>query len=207
VTPRTPRPTKDTAAQGVDRSDRLSLDQIVETAVRLTAEQGLSTLTMRRIAEELGVTPMATYYYVSNKDELIDLVIDAVMGAVVIPSEKSGSWSERLWHLNRASRKAMAAHPGVAEELISRPRTAASKRHVDAIVAMLEEAGFDAKEAVLAYNMFEACMFGQFVVDRSERITAHDDRSYRWTFDTLIAGFEARIAATGGSKARSPRRQ
>ena len=192
---RKPARSKSTPAVEIERPERLTLALIIETGLRLTREQGLKSFTMRTLAEVLGVSPMATYYYVHNKEALVDLLIDAVVENVQIPDPASGTWSERLWLLNRSSRKALAAHPGLADELLSRPLSPVGARYVDASVTMLREAGFDEREAHEAYFMFEACMFGRTVIERSHRAPVSSDRTYRWTFDTLIAGFEARIAA------------
>ncbi len=175
-------------------SPRLTRYEIVAAAVALTKRVGLSGLSMRSLADELGVTPMAAYHHVHDKTELIDLVLEAVMGTVPIPDPASGSWSERLWQINRNTRKALAAHPGLAEALLDRPPTPASQRHIDATIRCLREAGFSGAEAQLAYVTFESCMFGRMAVERAHRAPASTDRAYRWTFDTLIAGFEARIA-------------
>lgn len=180
---------------GAQASDRLTLDQIVTTAVRLTKQHGLGNLTMRTLADELGVTPMATYYYVHNKTELVDLVIEAVMSAVPVRDPAVGAWSERMWQLNRDSRKAIAAHPGLAEALLDRPPTPAAQRQIQATIYCLIEAGFSPPEAQLAYTTFESCMFGRMAVERAHRAPVSTDKAYRWAFDTLIAGFEARIAA------------
>ena len=178
-----------------DRSDRLTVDQIVQTALRLTRERGLKSFTMRTLADELGVSPMATYYHVKNKDVLIELIIEAVTETIVMPDESSGTWSQRLWQLNRSCRKAYAAHPGLVEEVLARLPGEVGRRQIDCTVGLLEEAGFDAKEARLAYLMLEATMFGRSVLERTHRAPISDDKVYRWTFDTLVAGFEARISS------------
>ena len=148
---------------GPDRTDRLTLEQIVETGLRLTRAGGLKSFTMRTLAEELGVTPMATYHYVANKDALVVLLLDAVMSEVPLPGAV-GSWSERLWQLNRGTRKALAAHPGLADELLNRPPTPAIQRTIDATHSLLREAGFQEDDVLPAYVMFEACMFGRVAV-------------------------------------------
>lgn len=181
-----------------ERTDRLTIEQIVETGLRLTREHGVKSFTMRTLAEELGVSPMATYYYVKNKHALVDLLIDAALDGIDTPAGK-GTWSERLWQLNRAARKALAAHPGLADELLSRPPTPVGKRQIAATIALLREAGFDEREAQEAYFTFEGCMFGRSLVERHHGAPASDDKTYRWAFDTLIAGFEARIAMQGRS--------
>jgi AcrR family transcriptional regulator len=174
---------------------RLTRDDIVTAALEITERAGLGALSMRSLADELGVTPMATYHYVHNKTELIDLVLEAVMAAVAIPDPSTGTWSERLWKINRNTRKALAAHPGLAEALLERPPTPASRRHIDATLACLREAGFSPAEAQLAYVTFESCMFGRMTVERANRAPASTDKAYRWAFDTLDAGFEARLSA------------
>jgi len=177
-------------------AERLTVEQIVAAALRLTKQHGLANLSMRGLADELGVTPMATYYYVHNKTELVDLVLEAVMSNVLVPDPASGTWSERMWKLNRDTRKATAAHPGLAEALLDRPPTPAAQGHIKATIECLIEAGFSPAEAQLAYTTFESCMFGRMAVERAHRAPVSTDKAYRWAFDTLIAGFEARIAAS-----------
>jgi AcrR family transcriptional regulator len=195
---RSRRPSADSAP--AKPSDRLTRDHIVRAAVALTKRVGLDSLTMRALADELGVTPMATYYYVHNKTELVDLVIEAVMAAVPVPDPASGTWSERMWRVNRDTRKATAAHPGLAEALLDRPPTPAARRHIQAVIDCLLEAGFAPDDAQVAYTMFESCMFGRMAIERAHRAPISTDAAYRWAFDTLIAGFEARIAAPTGAQ-------
>lgn len=193
--PRKPRQAVSSSRTG----ERLTRDEIVAAAVRLTKQHGLSSLSMRTLADELGVTPMATYYYVHNKTELVDLVIEAVMSDVKVPDPTSGSWSERMWKLNRETRKATAAHPGLAEALLDRPPTPAAQGHIQATIDCLLEAGFSPADAQLAYTTFESCMFGRMAVERAHRAPVSTDKAYRWAFDTLIAGFEARITSARAS--------
>ena len=189
-------PGKSTGQSMGKPAERLTVEQIVAAALRLTKQHGLANLSMRGLADELGVTPMATYYYVHNKTELVDLVLEAVMSDVKVPDPSSGTWSERMWKLNRDTRKATAAHPGLAEALLDRPPTPAAQGHIQATIDCLIEAGFSPAEAQLAYTTFESCMFGRMAVERAHRAPVSTDKAYRWAFDTLIAGFEARIAAS-----------
>src|SRR4051812_42520200 len=93
------------------KTRRLTRYEIVAAAVALTKRVGLSGLSMRSLADELGVTPMATYHHVHDKTELIDLVLEAVMATVPIPDAASGSWSERLGEINPHTRASPAGHP------------------------------------------------------------------------------------------------
>src|SRR5688572_4029242 len=73
---------------------RLAPADIVAAAVAIADREGLSALTTRRVADELGISPMSVYTYVPGKDELIDLMLDAVLGEVKPP--QGNGWREKL---------------------------------------------------------------------------------------------------------------
>ena len=89
-------------AAGDDAPDRrrrpagLSEAQIIEAALRVIRKDGVDGLSMRRLSKELGVTPMAPYYYVSDKQALLDLVVSAALGGIEIPAAGVGPWHVRL---------------------------------------------------------------------------------------------------------------
>ncbi|MEE6261595.1 TetR/AcrR family transcriptional regulator C-terminal domain-containing protein [Plantactinospora sonchi] len=97
----------------------MTLDRIVDAAVGLLDEHGTEGLTMRRLAQVLDVTATAVYWHVKTKDDLLDLALDEVFGAVPVP-EPGEDWREDLRALVRAWRAAMLRHPW-APELIGRP--------------------------------------------------------------------------------------
>src|SRR6516165_9508850 len=73
----------------------LSEAEIVEAALRVVREDGVDKLSMRRLSRELGVSPMAPYYYVADKRELLDLVATAALTGVRKPAPESGPWQQR----------------------------------------------------------------------------------------------------------------
>src|SRR5947199_6790884 len=73
----------------------LTRPRVVRTALRLVDERGLATLTMRSLATELQVSPMALYNHVQDKDELLDLVLDLVLGEVEL-SAPAGDWATQM---------------------------------------------------------------------------------------------------------------
>src|SRR5690349_10527485 len=81
---------------GGKRSVQLSQDQIVEAALSIVQESGLDSLSMRRLSKKLGVSTMAPYYYVDDKNGLIELVVEAVLSQVTVPGPESGPWDVRL---------------------------------------------------------------------------------------------------------------
>ena len=65
---------------------RLSTEEVVQTAIRLADADGLEALSMRKVAQEMGVTPMSLYTYVPSKAELIDVMLDRILADDVDPS-------------------------------------------------------------------------------------------------------------------------
>jgi AcrR family transcriptional regulator len=98
----------------------LSVEQIVRTAIGIADRDGLEALTMRRLAKELGVGPMALYTYVPGKAELLDLMLDAVY--LDMPrATLRGDWRERLTAVAHDNRALFGAHPWAATLSSSRP--------------------------------------------------------------------------------------
>ncbi|RKE17132.1 TetR/AcrR family transcriptional regulator [Streptomyces sp. TLI_171] len=93
-------------AGGLDR------EVIVAAAVRLLDEQGEAKFSMRALAARLDVTPMSLYWYVADKDDLLELALDVVAGEMALPAPGDGSdWQAGLRALAVTWRAAMLAHP------------------------------------------------------------------------------------------------
>ncbi|MFE9426029.1 TetR/AcrR family transcriptional regulator [Kitasatospora sp. NPDC006697] len=94
----------------------LSRDRIVATAVRLLDAEGVEAFSMRKLAAELSVTPMSVYWYVDNKDALLELALDAVYGEIrVQPLEDHGDWRRHLYVLAHEFRRCYLTHPWATE--------------------------------------------------------------------------------------------
>lgn len=108
---------RDTAPARARRA--LTRDAIVVEAVTLLDEQGIDRLTMRRLAERLGVTSTALYWHVNTKEDVLDLAFDYIFGSVEIPPI-SEAWQSAVRTLLLGWRAAMLAHPW-ATALVDRP--------------------------------------------------------------------------------------
>ena len=97
----------------------LSVERIAEAAIALADAEGLGALSMRRLAGDLGVAPMALYRYVPGKAELVDVMVDAVIGEQAVPAE--GDWRTRLADSARASRALHERHPWLQPATLARP--------------------------------------------------------------------------------------
>lgn len=93
---------------------QLSLDVIIDTALRVLDAEGLAAVTMRRVADELHTGPASLYAYVSNKDELLELVHDRIIGEIDIPEPDPRRWKEQLRELCIAAHKVMSKHNDIA---------------------------------------------------------------------------------------------
>jgi AcrR family transcriptional regulator len=101
---------------------RLDVDAVVAGAIALAGEQGLAALSMRALAARLGVSAMALYGYVPGKDELLDLMLDALYAGMDRPPWEPGAgWRERARAVAEANRALYAAHPWAAAVSTARP--------------------------------------------------------------------------------------
>jgi len=97
----------------------LSVERIAEAAIALADAEGLGALSMRRLARALGVAPMALYRYVPGKAELLDVMVDTVIGEQ--PVGAAGEWRDRLAAAARAIRAQHERHPWLAPATLERP--------------------------------------------------------------------------------------
>jgi AcrR family transcriptional regulator len=98
----------------------LSVDSVVAAAIEVADAEGIGALTMRRVAEQLGVGTMSLYTHVPGKAELIDVMLDTVLGEV-IAGDESGSWRERLERIARDLEGLYHRHPWLLHVATTRP--------------------------------------------------------------------------------------
>jgi AcrR family transcriptional regulator len=99
----------------------LSVERVVTCALALADADGLGAVTMRRVAESLGVVPMSLYTYVPGKAELLDLMLDTVYRQMPRPDHAARPWRERLTAIAHQNRELFARHPWIAQLSTSRP--------------------------------------------------------------------------------------
>lgn len=193
----------DIAATG---SGQLSEAAIVEAAKLLTREVGVEKLTMRALADALGVSPMATYHYVKGRESLLLLMVDSVMSAVELPPTAADlGWEERLWSYMQAMREALAVYPGITDFLLHHVVTDSARRYMERCIEIIEEGGFSNDDARRAFGIIYTFMWGGSVfLGAQTRHSANGRRKGRRTavpsIDELAsvehtrAGYDAIIA-------------
>ena len=130
----------------------LDRERIVAAALQIVDAEGVAALSLRRLADDLGVTPMSLYWHVADKAELLELVGHAVLAEIEVP-ERVGGWKSQLRDIHRAMFASFLRHRNSTEILVGRARfgpggLAAFER----ILAILLDAGFTAEAAFDAYQ-------------------------------------------------------
>jgi TetR/AcrR family transcriptional regulator, tetracycline repressor protein len=196
----------------------LTEDEIVDAALNVIRNEGLDALSMRRLSRELGRSAMAAYWYVEDKQQLMNLVAKKMLAEVPMPDPESGTWEEQLREVVAAIDAKLREHPGIAEILLQR-MLSTDRRLMNGIFEILISAGFEGPETFLSYAMIHTYLFGRYQVvlhadelpdeeqvdnledavarqlPHLERLRGRDFFSYG--VDTIIAGLHARLEAKG----------
>jgi TetR/AcrR family transcriptional regulator, tetracycline repressor protein len=127
----------------------LTREEIIKEALALLEQEGPGALSMRRLADRVGVTPNALYTHVRGKADLIDGLIDQVYAGLTIELDQSGDWTQQLTTLSQAIRAHLLAHPAVVPYAIQQPGLGPhSLRLGEAIYNVLRPAGFSDQAVV-----------------------------------------------------------
>ena len=139
---------------------RITREQIVEAALELLDRDGLDALSMRRLADSIGVGTMTLYGYFRSKSELLDAVMDsASAGAGSL--ELTGSWRERARTVALAMRRGLERHPSLVELRLRRPLVRPSQfAFTEAAVRALVDSGLDKPAAARAFRVLFTYVFG-----------------------------------------------
>ncbi len=127
----------------------LTRDAIVETALRILDHDGVDAVSMRAVAEELGTGPASLYWHVADKDELLDLVFDRIVGEVELPVSK-GPWQEQLKEFARSIRSVYSSHRDVARITLARIPTGPNAMvRMDWMLGVMRSAGLPGRVIAL----------------------------------------------------------
>jgi TetR/AcrR family tetracycline transcriptional repressor len=160
------------------KAERLTEDQIVDAALAIIRESGVQALSMRSLSRYLGVSAMAAYYYVNDKQGLLDLVARRALSGIQVPDVSVGPWYLRLRLLIDQVEAELRRNRGIAEVLLN--RMIVSQRWVmNAIMEVLDDAGFEGPNIVMAYSLIHTYLFGRYRV----AIGQHDLEEVRPTDD------------------------
>ncbi|MFB7053291.1 GntR family transcriptional regulator [Streptomyces vinaceus] len=139
------RPAPGQGRRPATEDDGARRGRIVRAAVAIADAEGLASLTMRRLAAELGVSAMSLYRHVSSREQLVVLMADAVFGEQTLPERPPPHWRERLELSAALQWRLYLAHPWLAGAMnLSRPLLIPNGiRHIDWALAALDGLGLD----------------------------------------------------------------
>jgi AcrR family transcriptional regulator len=179
----------------------LTRELIASVAADLINAEGVDGLTMRTVAAKLGVSAMALYHHVDDKDEIIRLVGDDILASIELPDPESGDWRELLTAAVAATHEALLTVPGMVSVLLTRKMLPNARRILSFCIRQFERAGLSPQEARLAYAGLHQLSIGRLMVETSSNFEVHthlsaDDELVvymqalhsRQSFDEALAG-------------------
>jgi AcrR family transcriptional regulator len=148
------------ARTGTNGRTPLSRERVLRCALTLADRDGIAGLTIRTLAQELGSRPMSLYYYVANKEQILDGIVDLVFGEVHLPVI-GNPWREEMLARARSLREVLGRHPWAVGLLESRTHPGpATLRHHDATLGTLRSAGFTLRATAHAYALLDSYIYG-----------------------------------------------
>jgi len=138
----------------------LSRDRVLSAAVAIADAGGVGSLTIRSLADKLGVKPMSVYHYVANKEEILDAIVDLVFAEVELP-RPGGDWQAEMRRRAVSARQVLGRHPWAIALLQSRTSPGpATLRHHDAFIGTLRDAGFSVAMTAHALALIDSYVYG-----------------------------------------------
>jgi AcrR family transcriptional regulator len=138
----------------------LSRERVLAGAIAIADTGGVGALTIRSLAQHLGVKPMTLYYHVANKNALLDGIVDLVFTEIELPSI-DGDWRSEMIRRANSTRRVLRHHSWAIGLMESRKNPGpATLRHHDAVLGVLRRAGFSVEMTAHAYALLDSYTYG-----------------------------------------------
>ncbi|MEA5464813.1 TetR/AcrR family transcriptional regulator [Leptothoe sp. PORK10 BA2] len=138
----------------------LSRERILQCALRLADEDGLESLSMRKLAQALGVKAMSLYNHVTNRDDVIDCMVDCIVSEIEVP-KLDADWKEAMRRRAISAHKVLLRHPWATMPLVSRVNVGpAMLQYTDSTLGCLRAAGFSYEMADHVQNAIDSHIYG-----------------------------------------------
>jgi AcrR family transcriptional regulator len=188
-------------------TEQLSEERVLRTAVALADRHGIEWLSMRKLADELGVSAMSPYYYVPNKDRLIDGMVDIVFSEVEPPSPDL-DWKTAMRRRAVSTREALKRHRWAVGHMEGRTdHGPANLRLHDAVLGCLRAAGFSIEMTVHAYSVQDAYIYGFALQETDMSSETPDDfaaeaQRQMTAYENVLADYPHLVEIVGGHVAK-----
>ena len=148
------------AKTGAKTRKPLTRERLLAGAIAVADQEGIESLTMRRLAKELGVEPMSLYHHMANKEEILDGIVDEVFSEIDLPSE-TDDWREAMRRRAISARFVLGRHPWATALMDSRTTPGpATLSHHNAVIGTLRTAGFSVEMAAHAFSVLDSYIYG-----------------------------------------------
>jgi AcrR family transcriptional regulator len=138
----------------------LSRDRVLSAAVRLADQNGIESLSMRRLAKDFGVVPMALYKHVANKEDMLDGMVDIFFSEIALP-QNGTDWKTAMRQRAISTREVLTRHRWALGLTDSRMKPGpVNLRHHNAVIGCLREGGFSIEMALHAYSALDSYIYG-----------------------------------------------
>lgn len=139
---------------------RLSKERVLRAAIDLADEGSIESLSIRKLAQSLGLKPMSLYHYMASKDEILNGILDLVVGEFDLPGE-GGDWKPALRGSAISAYEVLLRHPWACTLMMSPGRVSAARlRYMESLLGRLREAGFSAETTDHAYHALDSHIIG-----------------------------------------------
>ena len=148
------------AGGGPAQRPPLTRERVLRSAVAIADAGRIAALTIRALADKLGVKPMSVYHHVANKDEILDGIVDLVFSEIDLPST-TGDWRTEIRRRATSARAVLRRHSWAIGLMEARTSPGpATLRHHDAVIATLRAAGFTVEMTAHAYALLDSYVYG-----------------------------------------------
>lgn len=143
----------------------LSRARVLDAAIQVADDRGVVAVTMRGVADALGVEAMSLYHHVASKDDILDGIVDVVFSQIALP-DVDEDWRAAMKRRARSAREALSRHAWVLALVESRRNPGpATLHHHEAVLACLRRAGFSVLEAGVAFAALDSYVYGYTLQD------------------------------------------
>ena len=138
----------------------LSRDRVLQAAIKTADRDGIDSLSMRKLGQEVGVEAMSLYNHVRNKEDILNGMVDIVFSEIDLPSN-GADWFTEMRKRAISTRQALKRHPWAIGLMESRVQPGpATLRHHDSVLRNLRDSGFSIEMAAHSYSVLDSYIYG-----------------------------------------------
>jgi len=153
----------------------LTKGRVLDAAVALADRKGLGAVTMRRLGAELGFEAMALYKHIANKEEILDGMVELVIGEIEIPAE-GADWKEAMRRRAISAREVLGKHSWAIGLLEARDSSGpAVLRYLNGVLGSLRSAGFSIENAAHAFSLLDSYVYGQVIQETNMPLSTSEE--------------------------------